>query len=353
MFSSGARLLARVNSEDETGQVWGTLIVVTGGIMLLFSTLVGAFGLAFGELYADAAVRNAMTLSALLAWVFPLQFFLQETIPGAQRMYELSLYTLLAKGLYALGLGVAATFWRLDAATSLLLNLGAMGIGGIIVLYLLRPRFRRWRRHLPDLKREFLEYGWFMYVGRVFASPAFNLVGLVLPYIGGTTASALYAVGGNLTTPMVQASQSISTTLYRNFSRQPKIKFRLFFINTGILLAVGGGILLFAPQLIHLSANARYEAAVPYMLPLVIAGFFQGFYQPLSLFVSAHGKGKWTRQILIAGTAMDITSCIVMIYYFGTWGAVWQGVISKGGWTLLYYFNYRRTAKLLKMDGIL
>jgi O-antigen/teichoic acid export membrane protein len=168
-----------------------------------------------------------------------------------------------------------------------------------------------------------------------------------MPYIGGTSASALYSVGGNLTTPMVQASQSISSTLYKNFGAQRKLKLRLILINSGVLLTIGLAIYLFAPQLIHLSANAKYEAALPFILPLIIAGFFQGFYQPLSLFVAAHGKGKWTRQILIAGTIIDITSCIVMIMEFGVLGAVWQGVVSKISWALLYYFNYKRTIRFL------
>lgn len=352
VFPAAARVLARAKNEEDMRAVWGTLFIVVFAIGAVFTILIELFFLVYGAAGFTTPIAHAMTFASLFAWVYTLQFFFQDAIPGSQKMYHLSGYNILAKFLYALLLGGAILLFRIDAVTSLLLNLISMGISGVTVAFFLRPIFKGWRRRLPELISEVKEYGRHVYFGRVIASPAFNLAGAVLPYLGGTTSSALFAVGGNLTTPMVQASQAISSTLFRNFTSQQKIKTRLIFINAGVLIIIGLLLYFGAPILIRITANARYFGAIPLMFPLVLAGFFQGFYQPFNLFVSAHGQGRWLNQIAIASTIFDVTSCLTLIPLFGLWGACWQSVASRAFWLILCLYNYHRTVRLLALGNM-
>ncbi|GAB1430011.1 hypothetical protein MASR2M18_08440 [Ignavibacteria bacterium] len=347
VFSSGARMLARAETEDEMRQIWGTLCVVSFAISLSFSILLGISSILFDSLFPIPGVKNAMIAASLLAWVFPLQYFFQETIPGSQKMYHLSIYNILSKLLYATGLLIIVNILSLGAILSLLLNLGAMAVSGITVIILLKPKLRSWRNRTPELIAEIKEFGIHVYIGRMFSLPAFNLAGMLVPFLGGSAASAYFSVGGNIASPMTQASQAIATTLYKNFSTQKRLKNRLILINFGVLFIIGSAIYLGAPTLIHIAANEKYYAAIPLMFPLVLAGFFQGFYQPFNIFVTAHGRGKWARQVSMVGTIFDICSCIILIPLFGLIGACWQSVASRAFWLLLCLYNYRRTVKLL------
>ena len=222
-----------------------------------------------------------------------------------------------------------------------------MGASGLLAIYVLKPSFARWKQNIPALRTEIREYGLHVYIGRALASPAFNLTSVLIPYLNNTASSAYFAVGGSLSAPMVMASQSISSSLFKNFSTQKRIKNRLILINITILLVLGGGIYFGAPVLIQLVANKRYLDVLPLMFPLVLAGFFQGFYQPFNLFVSAHGKGIWTKQISIVCTVFDIVSSVLLVSYYGLIGACWQSVASRVFWSMMIYYNYHRTVRSL------
>jgi O-antigen/teichoic acid export membrane protein len=348
VFASAARLLARCKTEIEIREMYGTLFVIVFVIAIFFSVLlfIGSAFLPF--IYSSEQIRQVMTLASLLAWVYPLQFFFQETAQGSGKIYQLSIYTILSKFLYTASLGIAILFSSVNSTLSLMLNLGAMGTSGLLSVYLLRPSFHRWKHNIPALKTEIRQYGWHIYVGRILASPAFNLTSVLIPYLNSMASSAFFAVGSSLSAPMVMAAQSISSSLFKNFSSQKKLKNRLIIINCGVLALLGSGIYYGAPKLIHLVASAKYVQALPLMFPLVLAGFFQGFYQPFNLFVSAHGKGVWTKQISIIGTIFDVISSVFLVSVYGLLGACWQTVASRVFWSIIYYYNYRRTVKSLR-----
>lgn len=347
VFASGARLLATCKTEQQTREMYGTLFVMVFFISILFSILMTLGSAFLPFVYSSEQIRQVMTLASLLAWVYPLQFFFQETAQGSGKIYQLSMYTVLSKFLYTASLGIAILFCSVNSTLSLLLNLGSMGASGLLAIYVLKPSFARWKQNIPALRTEIREYGLHVYIGRALASPAFNLTSVLIPYLNNTASSAYFAVGGSLSAPMVMASQSISSSLFKNFSTQKRIKNRLILINIAILVVLGGGIYFGAPKLIHLVASSKYIEVIPLMLPLVLAGFFQGFYQPFNLFVSAHGKGIWTKQISIVCTVFDIVSSVLLVSYYGLIGACWQSVASRVFWSIMIYYNYHRTVRSL------
>ena len=144
---------------------------------------------------------------------------------------------------------------------------------------------------------------------------------------------------------MVQATQSISMTMFKNFSQQKKLKDRLILINVMVLMIIGGSIYVFAPFLITLSANETYQQAVPYMLPLVLGGFFQGLWQPFHQFALARGKGEWMKHQLIMGSVTDLALALVLVPLYGLEGACWQFCLGRIIRFFLTLHNYYRTVK--------
>ncbi len=350
IFTSGARLLTQCKTEHDTRKMYGTLLVFVFFISVFFSVMMSICSAFMPFIYSSEQLRQVMTLAGLLAWVYPLQFFIQETASGSGKIYELSLFTVMSKFLYTASLGLAVMLGNVNSMLSLLLNLGAMGLSGLWVLYLHKPIFEGWKENIPALKKEIREYGWHIYVARAISSPAFNLSSVLIPYFNPMASSAYFAVGSSLYAPMSMASQSISSTLYKNFSKQNKLKKRLIVINASVLIIMGIAIYYGAPTLIHLVANERYIMVIPLMLPLVLAGFFQGLYQPFNYFVLSQGKGVWTRQISIAGTIFDIVSTITLVSMYGLLGACWQAVASRVFWAGMMYYNYGRTVRSLAQN---
>ncbi|MBK9248247.1 MAG: oligosaccharide flippase family protein [Ignavibacteria bacterium] len=347
IFTSGARLLTQCKTELDTRKMYGTLLVFVFFISVFISLMVTICSTFIPFIYSSEQLRQVMAFAGLLAWVYPLQFFIQETASGSGKIYELSLYTVLSKFLYTASLGLAILLGNVNSTLSLLLNLGAMGLSGLWVLYLHKPIFEGWKFNIPAIKKEVREYGWHIYIARAISSPAFNLSSVLIPYFNPMASSAFFAVGSSLYAPMSMASQSISSSLYKNFSQQNKLKKRLLFINASVLIFMGVAIYFGAPILIHLVANERYIPVIPLMLPLVLAGFFQGLYQPFNYFVLSQGKGVWTRQISIAGTVFDIVSTVVLVSMYGLIGACWQAVASRVFWAGMMYYNYNRTVRSL------
>ena len=220
-----------------------------------------------------------------------------------------------------------------------------MALTGVIVIKRINPIFDNWKHLIPDLKHINKEYGQHIYIGRLVTAPTMQLAPLLVPYFGGVAGSALYAVGSNLVTPMVQATQSISTSLFKNFAQQKKLKDRLIVINFLVLMSIGGSIYLFAPFLIELSANKSYFEALPYMIPLILGGFFQGMWQPFHLFSLARGDGRWIKNQQIVASLFDLVSTLILLPMFGIAGAYCQFFASRCVRFFLTLHNYYRTVK--------
>ncbi len=345
LFVSGSKMLSLVKDREEIRRIYGILIIIMITMCALITVFTFILYIAFPQIFPDSLVYQAMIYGSLFAWVYVVQFFLQVVVQGSSDIHHLSLYTFLSRFLTMASLGLWAWFMTLDHVSSLVLSSLAMALTGVIVIKRINPIFDNWKHLIPDLKRMNKEYGQHIYIGRLVTAPTMQLAPLLVPYFGGVAGSALYAVGSNLVTPMVQATQSISTSLFKNFAQQKKLKDRLIVINFLVLMSIGGGIYLFAPFLIELSANKSYFEALPYMIPLILGGFFQGMWQPFHLFSLARGDGRWIKNQQIVASLFDLVSTLILLPMFGIAGAYWQFFASRCVRFFLTLHNYYRTVK--------
>lgn len=348
-FVSGSKMLSLVKDREEIRRIYGTLIIIMAVMCVSISLFSFILYMALPQIFPDSLVYQAMIYGSLFAWVYIVQFFLQVVVQGSSDIHHLSLYTFLSRFLTMASLGLWAWLMTLDHISSLVLSSLSMALTGIIVMKRINPIFDSWRQFIPDLKRVNQEYGQHIYIGRLVTAPTMQLAPLLVPYFGGVAGSALYAVGSNLVTPMVQATQSISTSLFKNFAHQRKLKDRLIVINFLVLISIGLGIYLFAPFLIELSANKSYFEALPYMIPLILGGFFQGMWQPFHLFSLARGDGRWIKNQQIVASLFDLISTLVLLPMFGIAGVFWQFFASRCVRFFLTLHNYYRTVKHVEL----
>lgn len=348
-FISGSKMLSLSKNREEIRRIYGVLIIIMASMCVLISAFTFILYVAVPQIFPDSLVYQAMIYGSLFAWVYVVQYFLQTVVQGSSDIHHLSLYTFLSRFLTMASLGLWAWLMTLDHISSLVLSSLSMALTGIIVMKRINPIFDSWRQFIPDLKRVNQEYGQHIYIGRLVTAPTMQLAPLLVPYFGGVAGSALYAVGSNLVTPMVQATQSISTSLFKNFAHQRKLKDRLIVINFLVLISIGLGIYLFAPFLIELSANKSYFEALPYMIPLILGGFFQGMWQPFHLFSLARGDGRWIKNQQIVASLFDLISTLVLLPMFGIAGVFWQFFASRCVRFFLTLHNYYRTVKHVEL----
>ncbi len=344
-FLSGAKLLSGITERYEVRRMYGLLIVVMSIIAMMFSVFLSALTFFFPELLSNELVYKGMLISSTFAWAYVLQFFLQTVLQGSGDVYYLSVYTIASRLMTVVLLSVWICLLKLNVQVSLLLNLGAMGFTGLFILVRLKPILTNPFDLYPILKQENKEYGWQIYIGKLVSVPAFQLAPVMIPYFSSISASAIYGVASNLVVPMVQATQSISQSMFKNFSQQRKLKDRLVIVNLLTLLIIGSVVYIGAPFLINLSSNETFQQALPYMFPLVVGGFFQGLWQPFHQFSLARGKGEWMKQQLIWGAFIDFFSSIILVPIWGLEGACWQFCISRFLRFFLSLHNYSKTVK--------
>lgn len=346
-FSTGARVLSESNDRAAVRKIYGLLVILTAILSIILSLCLFIYTNVFSGSYPDGLVYDGMIVTSVFAWVYVVQFFIQSVLQGSGDTHLLSFYTFTSRLLTALFLGGCYLYGSLDVKVSLFLSSAAMAICGVFVLIRLKPSFTNAKQLFMYLKNRNREYGWHVFIGKLVTAPTMQLAPLLVPYFGGVAGSAVYAVGSNLVTPMVQATQSISTSLFKNFSQQKKLKDRLILINFVVLVFIGLSIYLFAPFLIELSANKNFLDALPFMIPLILGGFFQGMWQPFHLFSLARGEGKWIKQQQIVASLIDLVSTLILIPYYGVVGAYWQFFLSRCVRFILTLHNYYRTVKHL------
>jgi len=96
--------------------------------------------------------------------------------------------------------------------------------------------------------------------------------------------------------------------------------------------------------------TSKFLPSVPLMLPLAIAAFFQGLYQPLTLFLAAHKKGKELRFTAFVQAGFNVVGNLVLIYLWGPLGAGIASAIAKAIELTLNVHFYRKTQASLPAE---
>ena len=92
----------------------------------------------------------------------------------------------------------------------------------------------------------------------------------------------------------------------------------------------------------------KYLPVIPLILPLTIAAFFQGMYQPYNMFLTAHKKGEWVRNIAWMVAGINLVTYLIFIPKLGAMGAAIASAISMSFALFLYFFYYWKHLKEIK-----
>jgi len=343
-FSAGARLLAVSKDKKRDQELIGSLTLITIGISLSFFLFLFIFSFFIDTIF-HTTVGNILRIISIFAAIFPFQYMLQQICMGANEIKKMASVNIIPKLWYLAGILIIVGFFKLNVLLALVLNLSGIIIAVGLIIYSLRPKFKNLKTNFVIIYKETKEYGIHMYFGRVSAVSTYQLDKIFVSYFVNNLWVGFYNLATVLITPIALLSQTISTSLFKDFANRDKIPRKVILLNFIWLASCVVGLILLGEFIVTILFSDKYLPVVPLILPLALAGFFQGMYQPYNMFLGAHRKGKWLRNAAFTIAGVNIIGNIILIPFFGAMGAAYASLISMCIAFLLYYLFYLKIIK--------
>jgi PST family polysaccharide transporter len=341
-FSSSALLLARAGDAAEERRLLGTTLVVALGTGLLYAVLVFLASFWVDALF-DTQVGSILRACSPLLVLLPLEPLVAQLARGTNRIEVQAAFNVLSRSLYLLAFGgILLAGGTVSVLALALLQLGSLGVALGVAAARLAPGFDALAETWRKLAATNRAYGVHVYAGQVVNQTSYRLDGILITLFRDTTTLGFYTLATALVSPMALLSRSLSASLFKDFARRAEIPRSVFLANSVWLAACCAALVLAGGFLVTLLFGERYADVTPLILPLAVAGFCAGMYQPY-VFLAAKGKGVWIRRTAIVEGVVNVVGGVVLIYLYGALGAAIAAALAKfAHWQMLarYYRKY-------------
>lgn len=343
-FAAGSRLIAIEKDYKKERELIGALYVLGLIISLayIFTLLIISF---FVDDLFKSNVKFLILIGLIPSLAFPFQFLIQLIFQGSNEVLKLSIYTLMPRLLYFAFIGIAYLLSYFNLATTSLLYVLSFFIATIVTVIISKPSLKNFNIHLKEIIRETKEYGLKVYIGRVTGMIGYQSNVLLIQYFAREIEVANYSLINFFTTPISVFSRSLCTSLFKGFANQDRIPSRVFKINFIWLTGISLIYILIGGFILEILFSKKYSEAIPLILPMVIANFFMGAFQPYNFFLSAKGKGDYILKIATSFSVYTILLNLILIPPFKSMGAAIATLISLTINFLTYHYYYKKTIK--------
>ena len=338
-FSAGSRLLATSKTDEEEQHILGALYTVAACIAVLFSLTI--WGLSFFiDTWLSSNIGPTLRVVAPLAAFFPVQFMIQQIAQGSNRIGRLALITILP-GIWTLtAILTLSHLGDISVMTVLTTNMISLILVSVIIVLTFRAKWQKLRQYLTLLTKETKSYGRDVYLGRVIGGSMFDMDKFFISRFVSAASVGYYTLAILVVSPMVILSQSFASTLFKGFAQQDRVPAKVTFFNFVWLVCAALFLIFAGPFVIRLLFTERFAPVSTLMIPLAIAGIFQGLYQPYNNFLGAHGQGKYLRNIALVFAVFSIVFNFILVKYFGAMGAAVATLISNATYFILCLYCY-------------
>ncbi len=350
LFSSIGLLLAHEKDKNKERELIGASILIGLLIGLSYSLFIFISSFFIDSIFRTNINHILRVFSPILA-ILPFQMLIPQIGRGTNKIYYLAWFNIIPKSLYIIGLIslILLKFTQIKVSTLILMNLISTLVGVIVISYSFKPLFINLKENLRKIWQKNKEYGIHLYWGQIADQSTYKLDGIFISYFVNTTQLGFYSLANALTSPLAMLSQSLSTSLFKDFASKHQIPKRVIQLNFLWLFVGAAGLVLFGKFIVLLLFTDRFLPVVSLILPLALASFFQGMYQPYNMFLGAKGKGVWMRNMSLIMATTNLIGNIALIPTFGAYGAAVASVLSNLSFyvSCIYYYN-----KLRFSDGL-
>lgn len=343
-FAAGSRLIALEKDFNRERELIGTLYILGTIISLAY-----IFVLLIISFFVDDLFKSNVKLLILIGLIpslaFPFQFLIQLIFQGSNEVLKLSLYTLLPRLLYFVFIGIAYLLNYFSLITTSFLYVFSFFIATIVTIILSKPSLKNFKINLKEIIKETKKYGFKVYIGRVTGMMGYQSNVLLIQFFAKEIEVANYSLINFFTTPISIFSRSLCTSLFKGFAYQDKIPSRVFKINFIWLISTSIIYLLIGGFVLEILFSKKYSEAIPLILPMVIANFFMGAFQPYNYFLAVKGKGDQLLKIATSFSIYTIILNLILIPKYYAMGAALANLISILINFIFHFFYYWKTIK--------
>ena len=342
-FSSIQVLLAENNDPIKEKKLIGIAFILSLIIGLLFSISIWLVGNIIDDIF-QTNIGNILNLFAPLCFLFVFKQMVPSITTGSSLVKLNPINELISRGVFLILLLVTSLFLKLHLNEIIFLSITSMIASVIYIWRQFKPSFKNlevtWSMVLAKNK----SYGFQLYLGQTAQQTTFKFDEIFITYFVNPTQLGFYSLAKFIAMPMVMMSQALSNTLYKSFSKAKEIPKKILLYNFIWLTSCIGFLFLFKDVLVHILFGNEFMQTTDYVIPISIALFFQGLYQPYS-FLSAKSKGKEIRNTATIESVVNIIGNLILIPAYGVMGAIYASILSKATHFIGLNYYYRRYLK--------
>jgi O-antigen/teichoic acid export membrane protein len=344
LFVAAARLSALATDADQRREIVGAAVTVYLPVAAVFVLCIFGCSLFVDQLF-HVHVSSALQLTALLAVGWPFTFVGLQLAQGVGRLHVSALTTLLANVLFLCVLvGTRLALGHTTLALVLVLQSVCLLIGGLSLVWWLRPRFVRVRRWIRTLVRDAKRYGFQVYVGRVLAIATYNMDVLMLAALTSSRIVAYYALAGAIAAAAGLPVTGLGTALFSRMARSNRIEGSWLSFSWCAGLATVPLVWLLSNVAVGTIFSNKYAPVVGLVIPLALAQTVRGVTGIYNSFLGAHGRGRELRNASIVLTGSNVVLNFALIPTFGAQGAAWASLLALVANWAAHVAGYRRLA---------
>jgi len=345
-FSSGGLLLAQEKDKNREKKLMGALLIICLLIGLSYSLFIFISSFFIDSIF-KTNINHILRVFSPILLILPFQMLIPQIGRGTNKIYHLAWFNIIPKSLYVIGVAsiLLLGLTTLKVSTLILINLISVIVGVMAISYSFKPLFNNLKENFKKIWRKNKEYGIHLYWGQIADQSTYKLDGIFISYFVNTTQLGFYSLAGAITSPMAMLSRSLSTSLFKGFASKDRISKKVIYYNFLWLSLCVIGLVLLGRFIVTFFFTDKFLPVVPLILPLALASFFQGMYQPYNMFLGAKGMGKWMRNISFTGSIFNIVGNFVFVIYWDTMGIAVASAISRLISFSLHLFYYKKYLK--------
>lgn len=327
IFSSCKLLIASAKDRLEERELIGASLIATAFIGFLYSLFMFTMSFFIDDIL-NTDIGWILRASSVILSIIPFSILIPEIGIAMNRIQVLSFFNVFPKVAYII---IALLIIRLIEPQPfhlILLNLMTMLLGLIIVIYSFKPSFESMKITLKKIELKTKEYGSHLYVGQITTQSTYQMDKIFITYFVNTTQLGFYSLGLTITGPMTVFSQSLSTIFFKNFVKSDTIPKKVIIYNLIWLLLSACGLLIVGKSIIIFLFGNDFLPTYNLILPLAVAGIFQGMYKPYISFLTAKGLAKEMKRAGIVSSVVFLGTNLLFIPSWGAYGAAIATAIS-------------------------
>jgi O-antigen/teichoic acid export membrane protein len=209
----------------------------------------------------------------------------------------------------------------------------------------LRPSLNLNKTLIKKVLKENESNGRPIYVGSLAGVATTHIVGFSLSYYIDNTQVGFFTLALTLCSPLLIIPSVLGTTLFKSFTNLgfiPKKIFIFSIIATFVALII---FYLIIDKIFLFFYSEEFSPVINISKILIIGFMLHGLGDLINRFLGAKGQGNLLRNAAFVVGLVNILGYSILVYYFGTSGAIATKILASGVYLLMMIYYYKKFIK--------